>query len=69
MTAKTHHNCFINNCLFISLENPEVDIQPTGVSTFAIRTSHRTDQNCKRASTSPIKKRISKYFFQRFKNK
>ena len=26
-------------------------------------------KNCKRASTSPTQKRISKYFFQRFKKK
>jgi hypothetical protein len=44
MTAKSTHNYLNNNDLFISLENPEVKSEPTGVSTFAIRTSQRTDQ-------------------------
>ena len=43
MTAKSTHNYLNNNDLFISLENPEVKSEPTGVSTFAIRTSQRTD--------------------------
>jgi hypothetical protein len=44
MTAKITHNHLNYNDLFISLENPEVKSQPTGVSTFAIRTIQRTDQ-------------------------
>ena len=44
MTAKITHNYLNCNDLFISLENPEVKSQPTGVSTFAIRTIQRTDQ-------------------------
>ena len=36
MTAKMTRNYLNSNGLFISLENPEVKSQPTGVSTFAI---------------------------------
>ena len=36
MNAKMTHNYLNCNDLFISLENPEVKSQPTGVSTFAI---------------------------------
>ncbi|CAN1494704.1 hypothetical protein MCERE19_00307 [Spirosomataceae bacterium] len=51
MTTKITHNYLYYNDLFISLENPKVKSQPTGVSTFAIRTSQSTDQKSKRAST------------------
>jgi hypothetical protein len=44
MTAKMTHKYLYYNDLFISLENPEVKSQPTGVSTFAIRTSQSTGQ-------------------------
>ncbi len=56
MTAKITHNHLNYNDLFISLENPEVKSQPTGVSTFAIRTtcpdfsgSKRTDQKLQKS--------------------
>ncbi|WP_336913703.1 hypothetical protein [Runella sp.] len=49
MTAKITHNYLNCNDLFISLENPEVKSQPTGVSTFAIRTSQRTDQKLQKS--------------------
>ncbi|NQV77243.1 MAG: hypothetical protein HQ490_02680 [Lutibacter sp.] len=39
----------------------------TGVSTFAIRTSQRTDQKLQKSFHLCHLKRISKYFFQRFK--
>jgi hypothetical protein len=39
----------------------------TGVSTFAIRTSQRTDQKLQKSFHLSDPKRISKYFFQRFK--
>ena len=38
------HNYLYSKDLFISLENPEVKSEPTGVSTFAIRTSQCIDQ-------------------------
>jgi hypothetical protein len=36
MTTKNAHKYLYYNTLFISLENPEVKSQPTGLSTFAI---------------------------------
>ena len=49
MVAKTAHNYLKFNNLFISLENPLMKSQPTGVSTFAIRTSQRTDQKLQKS--------------------
>jgi len=39
----------------------------TGVSTFAIHTSQRTDQKLQKSFHLSDPNRISKYFFQRFK--
>ena len=37
MTTKNKHNYINNNTLFISLENPEVENQPIGVSFPEVR--------------------------------
>jgi hypothetical protein len=42
-------NLLIYKHLFISLENPVAKIHRTGVSTFAIRTSQRTDQKLQKS--------------------
>ena len=63
MTAKMTHNYLNCNYLFISLENPEVKSQPTGVSTFAIRTSQRTDQKLQKSFHLTDPKKNFKIFF------
>ena len=63
MTTKTTHNYLFYNGLFISLENPEVKSQPTGVSTFAIRTSQRTDQKLQKSLLLTDPKKNFKIFF------
>ena len=56
-----------NNILFISLENPEIKIHRTGVSTFAIRTSQRTDQKLQKSFHLTDPKENFIFFLQRFK--
>ena len=69
MTAKMTHNYLNYNDLFISLENPEVKSQPTGVSTFAICTSQRTDQKLQKSFHLTAQKRISFFFSNALKIK
>jgi hypothetical protein len=73
-TPKGQHNYLINNSLFISLENPEVDNHHTGVSTFAIRTtwpalagSQRTDPKLQKSFHHTDPKENINFFLQRFK--
>ena len=49
MNAKMTHNYLNSKDLFISLENPEVKSEPTGVSTFASRTSRHTSQSLQKS--------------------
>jgi hypothetical protein len=70
MAAKMTHNYLKCNDLFISLENPEVKSQPTGVSTFAIRTtcpdfsgSQRTNQKLQKSFHLTDPKKNFKIFF------
>lgn len=63
MTAKMTHNYLNSNDLFISLENPEVKSEPTGVSTFAIRTSQCTDQKLQKSFHLTDPKKNFKIFF------
>jgi len=67
MTTKTTHNYLFYNGLFISLENPEVKSQPTGVSTFAIRTSQGTGQKLQKSFHLTDPKENFNFFLQRFK--
>ena len=61
------HNYLNSKDLFISLENPEVKSEPTGVSTFAIRTSQCTDQKLQKNFHLTDPKKNFKIFFQCFK--
>ncbi|MCU0327181.1 MAG: hypothetical protein MUF45_18435 [Spirosomaceae bacterium] len=63
------HNYLNLNDLFISLENPEVKSQPTGVSTFAISTSQRTDQKLQKSFHLTDPKKNFKIFFPTLQKK
>ena len=69
MIAKTEHNYLNNNSLFISLENPDVKSLLTGVSTFAIRTSQRTDQKLQKSFHLTDPKNNFKIFFPALQKK